>query len=567
MNWSKNQISFLRPKVLLIALFCMSVSTSCQTENRKSILVLVLDQVSQDYFTCSEDKYSDDKYDELSGLAILCKESVRFSNAYTTSLQPAAAATSLLTGFYPYEHGVRSSTDRLKHIVPFLTDLTAEAGYRTAFFSAHPHILRKTGLYRKFDIFDDSTAAFYSQGIIKNSETLFKDFINWVDEDSKPYVALLQLADAQPFNDKDTHTTSFEKFDEKLYHFMSSLKATGQWDNTHIILTSLKGFNAYNRLNETLFSNLHSENTRIPLFIKTPRTKGDEGIFWKNDELVNLADLGLYLNQLISKKSSSERFHFYTKKIFEKIDLDRLMNSKEQISSNRFLLIESVATMSNQETSYAVLNENYLLLRTQQNQFFNLMSDRFESVDQFNAKNETYLKMLGLINLLPATYLNHKVQDGLFRMHKLSEKYIKSNNKQNFFDLIKISVNNPLFVFYSAYLKNKKQTSIEKNPFSIKSLKCLEIYQQSQFKADSLKLCDDPLFYSFIRWKFSEKIGINSTQAELNYNVEKKLFIEKSKIAVWNLAYENIWMIYDANENWNHPLFYIDTQFLNHLKF
>ena len=331
MNWSKNQISFLRPKVLLIALFCIAVSTSCQTENRKSILVLVLDQVSQDYFTCSEDKYSDDKYDELSGLAILCKESVRFSNAYTTSLQPAAAATSLLTGFYPYEHGVRSSTDRLKHIVPFLTDLTAEAGYRTAFFSAHPHILRKTGLYRKFDIFDDSTAAFYSQGIIKNSETLFKDFINWVDEDSKPYVALLQLADAQPFNDKDTHTTSFEKFDEKLYHFMSSLKATGQWDNTHIILTSLKGFNAYNRLNETLFSNLHSENTRIPLFIKTPRTKGDEGIFWKNDELVNLADLGLYLNQLISKKSSSERFHFYTKKIFEKIDLDRLMNSKEQI--------------------------------------------------------------------------------------------------------------------------------------------------------------------------------------------------------------------------------------------
>ena len=562
MGWSKNQISFLCPKVLLIALFCIAVSTSCQTENKKSILILVVDQISQDSLTCSEDKF-----DELSGLAILCKESVRFSNAYTTSLQPAAAAASLLTGLYPYEHQVHSSTDRLNQTTSFLTDFAADEGYKTAFFTAHPHILRKTGLYKKFDIFDDSTAALYSQGIIKPSENLFSDFTDWMDEDSKPYLALLHLADAQPFNDKDTHTTSFEKFDEKLYHFIIQLKSSKQWDNTTVIFTSLKGFNAYNRLNETLFSNLHSENTRIPLFIKSPRAKGDEGIFWKNDDLVNLADLGLYLKKLISKKSLENRSTDSKKQIFEKVDLDRLMNSNKKQTSDRLLLIESVATMNNKELNYAVLSENYLLIKKQQNHFFSLSSDRFESVDLVNPRNESYLKMVDLIQRLPFTSVDTEVETNLFKTHKLSEKFIKSNNKLNFFNTVKISVNNPLFVFYSVYLKNKKQTSIEKNPFSNKSLKCLEIYQQKKFKIDSLKLCDDPLFYNYIRWKFSGLLGINSSQAQLNYNIEKKLFIEKSKIAVWNLVYENIWMIHDANENWNHPLFYIDTQFLNHLQF
>ncbi len=566
MSWSKNQISFLCPKVLLIALFCMAVSTSCQTENKKSILILVADQISQDSLTCSEDKF-----DELSGLAILCKESVRFSNAYTTALQPAAAAASLLTGLYPYEHQVHSSTDRLNLRIPVLTDYAADEGYKTAFFTAHPHILRKTGLYKKFDIFDDSTAALYSQGIIKPSENLFSDFTDWMNEDSKPYLALLHLADAQPFNDKDTHTTSFEKFDEKLYHFIMQLKSSQQWDNTTVIFTSLKGFNAYNRLNETLFSNLHSENTRIPLFIKSPRAKGDEGIFWKNDDLVNLADLGLYLKKLISKIPSKSLLADETfvakKQIFGKVDIDKLMNSNRKQTLDRFLLIESVATMNNKELNYAVLSENYLLIKKQQNHFFSLASDRFESVDLLNPRNESYHKMIDLIQRLPFTAVDTETENDLFKTHKLAEKFIKSNNKLNFFNILKVSVNNPLFVFYSVYLKNKKQTSIEKNPFSNKSLKCLEIYQQKKFKIDSLKLCDDPLFYSYIRWKFSDILGINSNQAELNYNIEKKLFIEKSKIAVWNLAYENIWMIYNANENWNHPLYYIDTQFLNHLLF
>lgn len=562
MSRSKNQISFLCPKVLLIALFCMAVSTSCQTENKKSILVLVVDQISQDSVACS-----DDKFEELSGLSILCKESVQFSNAHTTSLQPAAATASLLTGLYPYEHQVHSSSDRLNMNISVLTDFANEAGYKTAFFAGHPHILRKTGLYKKFDIFDDSAAALYSQGIIKSSETLFADFTNWASEDSKPYVALLHIADAQPLNDKDTHTTSFEKFDEKLYHFIMQLKSSQQWDNTTVIFTALKGFNAYNRLNETLYSNLHSENTRIPLFVKSPRSKGDEGIFWKNDDLVNLADLGVYIKKIISKNLGDKSSSTSKDQIFETVDLDRLMNSNIKQTSDRFLLIESVATLNNKQIEYAVLSEDYLLINKQPSQFFSLSSDRFESVNLLNPRSESYLKMIGLIQRLPTFDSKQQTNNDLFKIHKLSERFIKSNNKSIFFNNIKVTVNNPLFLFYSAHLKNKKQTSIERNPFSNKSLKCLEIYQQPKFKIDSLKQCDDPLFYSFIRWKFSDAIGINSNQAELNYNIEKKLFIEKSKIAIWNLAYENIWMIYDINENWNHPLYYIDSQFLNNLKF
>src|SRR6476620_7886720 len=84
----------------VLALSLLSLC-SCQKKNKASFVILAVDRLSFNGFSCVDEKAS-----ALSGLAALCQESIRYTNAYTTSTQPAAAMGSFLTGAYPYNHSL-----------------------------------------------------------------------------------------------------------------------------------------------------------------------------------------------------------------------------------------------------------------------------------------------------------------------------------------------------------------------------------------------------------------------------------------------------------------------------
>jgi arylsulfatase A-like enzyme len=86
----------------------------------------------------------------------LAAEGVRFSNARAHNVVTLPSHVNILSGLYPYHHGVRENAGfRVPKTVNTLATLLEARGYRTgAFVSAFP-LDRRFGLDRGFDEYDD----------------------------------------------------------------------------------------------------------------------------------------------------------------------------------------------------------------------------------------------------------------------------------------------------------------------------------------------------------------------------------------------------------------------------
>ncbi len=377
--------------VFLFIYFCLGLvfvlgSTSCQSQKRNSILILAFDRLPSDAVTCN-----DDRMIENSGFATLCKESIRFTHSYTTSLQPAAAMASLLTGQYPYRHNLHRSFDRISDQSQLISQLAQEEKFRTSFFSGSPHILRKTGLSKYFDVFDDSSAL-TQRNYFKDFKLQTNDFFEWYNEDPQPFLSIIYNSELEFTNSADGN--SLEKLDEKLSAFFDKMKSEKMWGTTTVIVVGLNGVNKFQRLNETAFQNLHSENTQIVTMIKLPRLKGDEGIYWKNDTPIQLADLGKTLPYFLNKNPTIP--NNVQNEIFPVIHLWTLLTEKNSaMPILRPLLIEAPNTWTKKltEAQFAILQNHELYIDTQKPGIFSTLSDRMESTNIYEEKLQNFEKI------------------------------------------------------------------------------------------------------------------------------------------------------------------------------
>lgn len=92
---------------------------------------------------------------ETPALAALADVGVRFTQAYSTVPETLPAHASMLTGLYPAGHGVHENSRRLADRHELLTERLASAGYETAAFVSGAPLLRRFGLARGFDHYDD----------------------------------------------------------------------------------------------------------------------------------------------------------------------------------------------------------------------------------------------------------------------------------------------------------------------------------------------------------------------------------------------------------------------------
>jgi len=536
MIWSKKLIHQHITKVLVkkiiflqIIILTLILQTSCQQEVPKSFLIIAFDQLSPDKLNCS-----DERNYENSGFSIICKESIRFTHAYTTSLQPAAAITSVLTGQYPITHGVHRSFDRIKSDQVTLAEAAFKSGYRTAFYGGTPHVLKKTGLSKYFEIFDDSAGALYSQQIIRDFKTTSQDFYDWAIEDKTPFFAVLTNAEIEAFNDQDTNLTSYEKLDDKLYQLIIKLKNNNLWENCYVIILGLKGTNNYNRIGETEYTNLHSENTKISLFIKPPRMKGDEGISWKVDDIVNLNDIGYTLKKMFNVIENNKVKNFHN------VDLNKYILMEKNVNqSERQILIESPDTwkLSPIQAKFAILNSETLgLEKNNAFEFYNLLLDSFEAtpID----KNE---------NL----YLN------TMKTNLLEVK--KNYNIQNYF----LSGIQNFKAYDKDDLKRYKLTSQEVKNTNEEYSDCISLINEKNITIEKLKLCKNQLFLDYLKTKHYKFYGLTLEKAQLNYEIAKKKYFEEMKIYKLNSQLENIWGLFDSKRSPYHGLMIYDPTFFN----
>lgn len=540
--------------------------TSCQTESRNSVLVIAVDHLPADQILCYEDN-SNDK----SGLKVLCKESVRFTHGYTTSTQPAAAVGSLLTGLYPIDHELYRSFDRLKSPEKLVSKTAKENNYSTAFFSGSPFILKKTGLSHYFDLFDDSIAS-SRKDFFQDFQIQTEQFFNWQHSIRGVFFSVIYSSELKKITDNETDLNSFEKWDEKLFYFLEKLKQKKLWDKTYIILVGINGSNRFNRLNLNSFTNLHNENTNVALLIKTPRAKGDEGVQWKSDYPVSLADVGKTLHCLFKKCDQSTSNQF-----FATYDLSPLIeaNEKEDVSANfthRAILIQSSSSFDSKYTQhgFSILNDNYnLIMNAQDNsiQIFNQLTDKgeltdinnyssYKDVEEQNSKYINYLKYINNVRTI--------TDDEVETLSQINYKYWLENN----FSIDSIHLlnkYNPLtYFFLQKNLNNKTDKNIQNHISDLKNdilldKSCSDLIFKNLSK-DDLKLCNNDLFLQYILYNQAENFNLSKEENKLLYSSMKSYYKENMSRQSLNLAFDNAWGLYQG-ERVIHPLIFLDKTF------
>ena len=114
---------------------------------RPNVVLISLDTLRPDRLGCYGAQPS-----HSPRLDALARESLRFTDAYSTSSYTLPAHGSMLTGQYPAVHGATAPEDRLDPArSPFLAQMLADAGYVTAGFTGGAYMAADFGFAHGFD--------------------------------------------------------------------------------------------------------------------------------------------------------------------------------------------------------------------------------------------------------------------------------------------------------------------------------------------------------------------------------------------------------------------------------
>ena len=496
MKASTGKFSIVLLKTLLLALGLLSLS-GCLKKQKPSFILLAVDRLAFNTFSCNEEKDFSN-----SGVAVLCQESIRFTNAYTTSTQSAAAVGSLLSGTYPFQNQLHRSTSRINHEINLVSEIFKSQSYRTSFFSSNANIMKRTGLARGFDHFDDFSFLSYPSYTVPFNDQVghFKD---WVDEDSDlPYFSVIYNSDLETLRVDENYAARAEEFDENLFNFIQYLKKENQWEKNYVIVVGLQGRSDYNRLNETKYSNLHSENINISFFIKPPRLKGDEGINLKVDSTSNLADFGLSLIKLISPSADIKKNTEFSVLDYSKLWSTNTLDSKLEVSPNpnRPIIAEAVDTWTSAlKLRFALLFGNYIYIEKLSPELFNKLNDGLETIDLKKTNPDIFLQAESQLNrarqLAGGTAWNTDAMATNEQFSSSKQYWLNSNNRD------------PLF--------------------------------ESEKKRLDLKQPASPVSTLLIYYLDTKK--------------PKDALYEEARRVTYNLAFENTWGLWKENKKWPQP--------------
>ncbi len=116
----------------------------------QNVLLITIDTLRADALGCTGGRAATPNLDALAA------DGIRFDDAHAHAVVTLPSHTSILTGLYPFQHGVRDNTGfRLRPGIDTLATVLKRAGYATgAFVGAFP-LDSRFGLTRGFDVYDD----------------------------------------------------------------------------------------------------------------------------------------------------------------------------------------------------------------------------------------------------------------------------------------------------------------------------------------------------------------------------------------------------------------------------
>lgn len=130
----------------------------------------------------------------------LARQGIRFTFAHAHAVMTLPSHASILTGRYPFEHGVRDNAGfRLASAAVTVAELTKTAGFATgAFVGAFP-LDRRFGLVQGFDVYDDVGGRDVAQADFKFTERPAADVVavarRWIEAQKGRWFAWVHVFD------------------------------------------------------------------------------------------------------------------------------------------------------------------------------------------------------------------------------------------------------------------------------------------------------------------------------------------------------------------------------------
>ncbi len=135
-----------------LAWFLYRASSTVTIERRadQNILLITIDTLRADALGCYGAAVRTPNLDQLAS------EGLRFDFAHAHAVLTRPSHTSILTGLYPYEHGVRDHSGyRMKTGTPTIATILKQHGFTTGAFIGGAPLERRFGLADGFDVYDD----------------------------------------------------------------------------------------------------------------------------------------------------------------------------------------------------------------------------------------------------------------------------------------------------------------------------------------------------------------------------------------------------------------------------
>jgi arylsulfatase A-like enzyme/uncharacterized membrane protein YozB (DUF420 family)/tetratricopeptide (TPR) repeat protein len=130
----------------------------------------------------------------------LASEGIRFTFAHAHAVTTLPSHASIMSGRYPYEHGVRDNAGyRLDADAVTIAESAEAKGMATAAFVGAFPVDRQFGLAQGFDVYEDVGGRQVAQGELSLTERRAADGVSaaqaWIDKQSKPWFVWVHVFD------------------------------------------------------------------------------------------------------------------------------------------------------------------------------------------------------------------------------------------------------------------------------------------------------------------------------------------------------------------------------------
>ena len=279
----------------------------------RNLLLVTFDTTRADHLGCYGGESASTPH--LDQLAI---EGVLFENCIAVTPITLPSHASILTGLYPFRHGVRNNaTHHLPERIPTLAGSLSEAGIETGAVIAAMVLDSRYGLDRGFEHYDDDLSSGAEPSAISFKETDAADTtrraLEWLDKRGRePWFLWVHFFDPHAAYQPPLEFTQrcggshydgeIAYADEHLGQILARLRGRGELDDTLVVVTADHGesLGEHGESTHSLF--IYDATTRVPLILAHPSLARGRRI----EQVVSLVDIVPTILELLEVPSPGD---------------------------------------------------------------------------------------------------------------------------------------------------------------------------------------------------------------------------------------------------------------------